>query len=339
MIRSGEHIQAVALVSSGLDSLLAAKIVRDLGVAVRGVHFVMRFDVLDVEERREEVEALVRPLGIRLHVEDISESFLPILLNPEHGYGSEVNPCIDCHLFMLKRAKGVMDRLGARFSVTGEVVGQRPMSQTKPTLFHIDRVSGLKGFILRPLSAKLLPPTLVEEKGWVDREKLYAISGRSRRPQIELARRLGIVGYKQPAGGCILTDPSYAKRFRHLVDSKGRDTLTVEDLQLLRLGRHFWPRKTLQVIVGRDEGDNRALEPFRAGRWVFRPADTDKGPLVLASGVEDGEDVETVAGIVARYSKAERNSRVRVRYENGEEEGSVWGTPVADAVLEGWRVS
>ena len=327
----------MALVSSGLDSLLAAKIVKDLGVAVEGIYFFFRFDSRKRERGGWNADDLFRPLGIRGKVVDMSEAMLRILRDPAHGYGSGMNPCIDCRLYMLDQARAYMEEVGAQFLVTGEVVGQRPMTQNKPTLFHIDKVSGLKGLILRPLSAKLLPVTLPEERGWVDRERLFDFSGRSRRPQMALAERLGISGFQQPAGGCILTEPNFSRRAGVLFSRRGKGGVTVEGLELLRFGRHLWPNDHLHVVVGRDEGENRALAIFREGRWTFSAMDTE-GPLVLADGLQDVRDREIVASITARYCDENGASGVRVRYEGDGKEGSVRVQPVGDALLERWRV-
>ena len=338
MKSSRSKIKAIALVSTGLDSLLAAKIVKDLGIDVHGVCFLFQFDRLAEKHRSGTIKNLFHPVGIPLDVVDISEDFLPVLLHPQHGYGSGINPCIDCHLFMLQRAAKMMDPIGARFLITGEVVGQRPMSQNKPTLFHIDKVSGLKGLILRPLSAKLLPPTLPEKKGWVNREKLYEISGRSRTQQIDLARRLGITQYNAPAGGCILTDPNFSRRARILFAHRTEKEITVEELKLLRLGRQFWPESHLHVVVGRDEKDNLALEPFRAGRWVFSAADTRKSPLVIAKGVRNKHDLKIIAQITARYCTGDKTSQRRIHYQGDSKEGDITVRPISETKLEKWRV-
>ncbi len=330
-------VKAVALISSGLDSLLAAKIVKDSGIDVRGVHFFFQFDSIDKENRQKEVEKTVHPLDIPVSVVDISEDFLDILTNPQHGYGSQVNPCIDCRLYMLRQAQKMMEQIGAQFVITGEVVGQRPMTQQKPTLFHIDKISGLKGRILRPLSAKLLPPTIPEEKGWVDRNKLYGLSGRSRKPQIAMAKEFGISYYSQPGVSCILTDPGYARRVKALFSHRRREDITVEELRLLRPGRHFWLNENLQVVVGRDEQDNLALETFRDGRWVFYPMDR-QGPLVLATGINGESDIKLVAGITARYCGGDKVLPFRIHYEGNGKEGVVWGTPIPDSKLGKWRV-
>lgn len=337
MRRSKHRVKALALISSGLDSLLAAKIIKDLGVKVQGIHFFLGFDFLKKEDRQREVKKLVRPLRIPIAVLDVSEGFLDIFLHPEHGYGSGVNPCIDCRLYSLRRAKEVMERLDAQFLITGEVVGQRPMTQNKPTLFHIDKVSGLKGLILRPLSAKLLPPTRAEEENWIDREKLYKISGRSRKDQIALAHQFGITRYNQPAGGCLLTDLNFAKRAKTLFLHKEKKEITFDLLKLLRLGRHFWPDNNLWVIVGRNKEDNSALERFREKRWVFQALNY-KGPLVLAEGVRDERDRGVVAAITARYCSKGKGSPIRIRYERGNEEGIISCSPISDSLLDKWRV-
>ncbi len=330
-------VKAVALISSGLDSLLAAKIVKDLDIDVQGVHFFFQFDSINKEDREREIEKTAGPLNIPVSIVDISEDFLDILINPEHGYGSQINPCIDCRLHMLHKAQKMMMQIGAQFIVTGEIVGQRPMTQNKPTLFHIDKASGLKGRILRPLSAKLLPPTLPEEKGWIDRNKLYGLSGRSRKPQLAMAEELGISHYSQPGVGCILTDPGYAKRVKSLFSHKQKKEITVEELKLLRFGRHFWPKDNLQVIVGRDEKDNLSLEAFQSGRWVFYPLD-HQGPLVLAVGIKYESEIKLIAGITARYSSGNKSSPLRIKYKGNGKEGTILGTPIPDSELEKWRV-
>ena len=338
MKSSQGKIKAIALMSTGLDSLLAAKIVKDQGVDVQGVCFFFQFDQLAEKYHSGAIKNLVRPVGIPLNVVDISEDFLSVLLQPQHGYGSGINPCIDCHLFMLQRAAKMMGPIGARFLVTGEVVGQRPMSQNKPTLFHIDKISGLKGLILRPLSAKLLPPTLAEEKGWVDREKLYEISGRSRKQQMDLARRLGITKYNAPAGGCILTEPNFSRRAKTLFAHRSKREITVGELKLLRLGRQFWPRPHLQVVVGRDEKDNLALESFREGRWVLSAADTKKSPLVVAKGVRNKHDLKIIAQITARYCTGDKTTQRRIHYKGDKEEGDITVRPISETMIEKWRV-
>jgi len=228
-------------------------------------------------------------------------------------------------------------KIGAQFLVTGEVVGQRPMSQNRSTLLHISKDPELKGIILRPLSAKLLPPTHAEEKGLIDRDRLYDFSGRSRKPQIELARQLGISKYNPPAGGCILTEPNYARRVKAFISHQGKEAITVEELRLLRLGRHFWPNEHLHVIVGRDESDNQQLENFKNSRWVFEAKD-QPGPLVLAKGVQGDEDRKITAGILVKYCKGDSRSTVNVQFFGNGKTGTFYSKPISESSIESWRV-
>ncbi|HHS12785.1 MAG TPA: tRNA 4-thiouridine(8) synthase ThiI [bacterium] len=333
----GKHnhpVIALALVSSGLDSLLAARLIKDQDVEVQGVTYLFSFDIQADRERQEKMRALFDSQSIPVRFIDISEAFLPVLKDPPHGYGSGVNPCIDCHLFMIRHAGTLMESMGARFLITGEVVGQRPMSQTKPVLFHIDKASGLRGLILRPLSALRLPPTIPETEGWVDREKLRGIAGRSRKEQIRLARQMGIHGYSTPAGGCILTDPEYAGRVKMFLRIRGKEQLTVPVLRLMRVGRHLWPHERIHVVVGRHEEENRILESFE-GYWKFHPED-HKGPLVLADGLLSDEDIDCAASITARYSGPRRDER-RIVFE-GARRGVRVVRPLDEETLEAWRV-
>lgn len=328
--------KAVALISSGLDSLLAAKLVRDLGIEVYGVNFYFQFDSLADKVKNGGVQTLLEPFGIPIQSMDVTEDYLPILLNPEHGYGSGVNPCIDCHLFMLKKAKVIMDDIGAHFLVTGEVVGQRPMSQNKPILLHMNKISGLGNIILRPLSAKLLPVTLPEEKGWIDREKLLEIRGRSRKIQLELVKKWGIKRFGTPAGGCVLTDPIFSKRLKKFITNRGKEAVTIEILKLLRYGRHFWVTPELHVIVGRNAEENLILESYRQNRWRFFPLD-ERGPLVLAQGVENDAEKEVISRITARYSSGEKSNR-RIIFKSDTTQGELTVDPILDRDLEAWRV-
>lgn len=329
-------IKAVALISSGLDSLLSAVIVKRFGIEVVGLHCHFRFDPRRKESPLNRLQALFESHGIPVVIKDMTSDFVKLLLNPHYGYGSEMNPCIDCRLLTLQFGKVYMEEIGAKFLVTGEVVGQRPMTQNKPTIFHVDKVSGLRGLILRPLSAKILPSTIPENEGWVDRKKLYGFSGRSRKDQIALADELGIEDYNQPAGGCLLTDPQWSKRMKKLMVCRNRDEITVENIQLLRLGRHFWPNEHLWVVVGRHEADNRLLELYTKGKWTFRTVDVE-GPLGIADNVKDDADRDIAAGIVARYCSKCKDDSVSVRYD-GRTAGVCLVKKTTDSVLKNWRV-
>jgi tRNA-specific 2-thiouridylase len=329
-------IKAVSLISSGLDSLLASVIVKRFGIEVVGLHCYFQFDPTLKENPLKRLRALFGSHGIPVIIKDTTHDFLKRFLNPHYGYGSEMNPCIDCRLLMLQYGKTYMEEIGAQFLITGEVVGQRPMTQNKPTIFHIDKVSGLRGLILRPLSAKILPSTIPEQKNWVNREYLYGFSGRSRKNQIALASELGIADYSQPAGGCLLTDPQWSKRMKKLMDCRSRDEISVENIQLLRLGRHFWPNNHLWVIVGRHEADNQLLELYTKDKWIFRTVDVE-GPLAIADDVKDKNEWEIVAGIVARYCSKCGTDNVSVSYE-GKTKGICLVAKTTDSVLKTWRV-
>jgi tRNA U34 2-thiouridine synthase MnmA/TrmU len=206
-------MKAIALLSGGLDSTLAAKIVLDLGIELEALNFLTVFcTCTNKGETCLASQKAVSALGIPLKVLNVSEAYLPVVKNPKHGYGSNMNPCIDCRIFMLKKAKAYMEEIGASFIVTGEVLGERPMSQRRDSMRLIEKEAGLDGLILRPLSAKLLPASIPEKEDWVDREKLLKIQGRSRKPQIHLADHYGIRDYPCPAGGCLLTDPVFPLR-------------------------------------------------------------------------------------------------------------------------------
>jgi hypothetical protein len=204
-------------------------------------------------------------------------------------------------------------------------------------LIHLEKMAGLQGRILRPLSAKLLPPTLLEERGWVKREAFYSISGRGRKIQMALAKQLSIPHYPSPAGGCILTEPGYARRVNVLLQHRAKDQVTVSDLRLLRLGRHLWPNDHLHVIVGRNERENKALELFREGRWSLEPVSL-MGPLVLAESIQSPEDLEVSARITARYSDRVDQSEIHIAYQKGKERGHLQVMPIGEAEIERWRI-
>ncbi|MBN1893978.1 tRNA 4-thiouridine(8) synthase ThiI [bacterium] len=333
---AGGKARALALVSTGLDSLLAARITQRLGIDILGVHFSFRFDPLR-EDPETTIARLYEPLDIPVRVIDVSDDFLGIVLKPEHGYGKGVNPCIDCKIFMYRRAKALMEETGARFLVTGEVPGQRPMSQMKPVLFHIEKEGGLRGLVVRPLGALGLPESIPEKEGWMDRGSLYGIQGRSRKEQLILAEKFGIRMYPQPAGGCILTDAQYAVRARILFRNRGRERIRTEDMQLLRLGRHFWPRPELHVIVGRDLKDNALLESLNAGYWLFEAAGIE-GPLVLADGIQGEEDIRLVAGITARYIGKKHGGPYRIVFQGSGRSGEVEALRLDEGLVDSWRV-
>jgi len=333
-------ISAVALISSGLDSILAAQIISNQEIDVRGVLFYFSFDNLYIKIKQGELDNVFNSLHIPVDYIDLTEQMVGLLQSdPIHGFGSGINPCIDCHSMMLKRADEVRKKIKADFLITGDVVGQRPMSQKEPVLRHIEKAADVKGLVLRPLSARLLEESIPEKKGWVDRKKLYGITGRSRKEQFKLAEQLGIKKYETPAGGCILTDPEFSKRVKIFRKKRGKENLTAQDLILMRYGRHFWIKDTIQVVTGRNESENEMLQSFTGQRWVFEAVDIP-GPLVLASGIKEQEDIEQVGKIVSRYCSKKPSSVVKVKYENKIKRvsGYVDAAPVGEEELEEWRV-
>jgi tRNA U34 2-thiouridine synthase MnmA/TrmU len=303
-------LKAIALLSGGLDSILAVKLILDQGIAVEGVNFLTLFCASKSESRGEAQKAAAK-LGIDLEVFSLSQEYLEMVKHPQYGYGKNVNPCIDCRIFMLKEAGEYMKARGASFLITGEVLGERPMSQRRDALRIVERDSGLKGLILRPLSAKLLEPTLPEERGWVDRQKLLALKGRSRKPQMELAAGFGLDEYPSPAGGCLLTDPGFAGRFRDLLKY---DDPTLNGVQLLKIGRHFRLSPGLKIIVGRNDQENKRLITLsQEGDHLFRLKEFP-GPLTLARGFLKEDDLNLTASFTAGYSKAREEEQVQIDY-------------------------
>jgi tRNA U34 2-thiouridine synthase MnmA/TrmU len=260
----------------------------------------------------------VETLGIPLKVFNVSEEYLGVVKHPQHGYGRNMNPCIDCRIFMLKKAKAYMEESGAVFIVTGEVLGQRPMSQRKDAMHLIEKEAGLEGLILRPLSAKVLPTTIPEKEGWVDRERLLNISGRSRKPQIELADHYGIHDYPCPAGGCLLTDPGFAKRMKDLMVYNPQFSLN--DVHLLKMGRHFRFSNGVKLVVGRNEEENQKIQTFAQGEDILLKVSGFPGPLSLLRGKLNEGDIEKAAAITVHYGKGKDLGKIEVTYKGVDED-------------------
>ncbi len=342
---------ALGLFSGGLDSILACRVVADQGIRVVALKFVTPFfdhDLLGQQEAY--ARAMREQYGLDVQVVDISEGYLRLLENPAHGFGKHFNPCIDCKILMLRRARELMGVYGASFLITGEVLGQRPMSQRRDTLRVIERDSGCGGLLLRPLSAKLMEPTQAELEGWVDRERLFDFSGRGRRQQKQLAAQLGITDYPTPAGGCMLTDPNLAARIKHFYHGlfSFGEQRAVDDVRLLVVGRQFKLDENLWFIVGRDERDNNRLEALRGpDDWLVRMT-TRPGPVgilrhgrhqVTAGGQE--ELIRRLAGIVVRYGKKipDGPAEADVMIDMGEEiVRGRFGPWANDADLQSWRI-
>ena len=305
--------KAVALISGGLDSMLAARLILDQGIHVEGINFYTGFCVEGhthairrkdrARPKRNNALWVAEKLGIKLHIIEVIEEYKQVVINPKHGYGAHLNPCLDCKGFMVRKAREWMEANGFDFIITGEVVGQRPMSQRRDTMPVVARESGAGGLLLRPLSAKLLPPTIPEQRGWVDREKLLDLSGRTRKPQMALAERYGLHDYAQPAGGCcFLTNEQYSAKLADLWQARGKRDYELDDIMLLKVGRHLRPRSRFKVIIGREEGENRYLEGYRRQYTALRTV-SHPGPLALVDGQADEDDLQLAARLVARYSQ------------------------------------
>ncbi|MDD5042226.1 MAG: tRNA 4-thiouridine(8) synthase ThiI [Candidatus Omnitrophica bacterium] len=286
-------IRALALISGGLDSLLACRLIENQGIEVVGVHFKIPFCKLDIKKG-------VSGMGIELVEFDLGEDFLSLIGNPRYGFGARMNPCIDCKILMFKRAKALLEELNADFVISGEVLGQRPMSQNKQALNIIQQRSGLGDLLLRPLSARFFEPSLPEREGWVNRDLLLDFNGRVRAPQIRLARELGIEDYLTPAGGCLLTDPCFSRR---LEEALSHDELSLDNLELLKVGRHFRLGKKLKLVVGRNKNENGILLSLaRDGDCLFFPHKELAGPVSLTRGVLSEDSAVLSSRITCAYS-------------------------------------
>lgn len=305
--------KAVALISGGLDSLLAARIVMDQGVHVEGINFFTGFCVEGhthairkqdhTRPKRNNALWSAEQLGIKLHIIDIIEEYKDVVINPKHGYGANLNPCLDCKIFMVNKAREWMQAHDFDFIITGEVIGQRPMSQRKDTMPVVARDSGAEDRLVRPLCARNLPATLPEREGWLDRSGLHGFNGRSRKPQIALAAQFGFEDFAQPAGGCcFLTDRQYSVKLSDLWKTRGSKEYELDDIMLLKVGRHLRPRPHFKMIVGREEGENHFLEGYRK-RFVHMLPISHVGPLVLLDGEAGTDDIELAARLTARFSK------------------------------------
>ncbi len=298
-------MKALSLFSGGLDSILAVKLIEDQGIDVIGIFFETPFF------SSQKATQSAQYIGLPIKIVDITDSFLTILLNPRHGYGKGLNPCIDCHALMFKIAGEMLKEEGADFIISGDVLGQRPMSQNLRSLSIISRDSSLKDLILRPLSAKRLQKTLPEKEGWVIREGLLGLSGRSRKPQIELAKKFGIKDYPAPAGGCLLTEKVFSRRLKDLISCDPKFSL--RDIELLKWGRHFRISEKSKIVVGRNQKDNEMITSLRKDEDTILTVESFPGPTVLATGELSPEEIRLAASITVSYSDAGVNKSVDVQ--------------------------
>lgn len=342
--------KAIALISGGLDSMLAAKVVMDQGVHVEGINFYTGFCVEGhthaIRDRdrqrpkRNNALWVAEQLGIKLHIIDVIEEYKQVVINPKHGYGTHMNPCLDCKGFMVKKAHQWMQENSFDFIITGEVLGQRPMSQRKQAMPIVARESGAGERLLRPLCAQLLPPTLAEQNGWVNREQLLGLNGRSRKPQIAMAEKYGYDDYSQPAGGCcFLTNEHYSSKLADLWQHRNSKDYELDDIMLLKVGRHLRPSPNFKLIIGRDEGENNYLEGYRR-QFTHLRAITHTGPLALLDGKANMAELTLAAQVFARFSQGRDAASVGI--EIIECNGSATRLDIApiavDAINQEWYV-
>jgi len=330
-----KKVKCILLYSGGLDSLLTGKILLDQGFEVTGLHCILPYFPPDMNPDQLKESIAAKQIGLNLIHYRCSEDYIAMLKNPKHGYGKHINPCIDCKIFFIKKAGELMQETGADFVATGEVVGQRPMSQHKNTLIHIEN-STLKGRLLRPLSAKLLEPTIPETEGIIDREKLYDISGRGRTRQIELAKALGIKDFSSPAGGCLFTDKFIADRIKDLL--KYNPDFEQSELYLLKIGRHFRINPSLRIVLSKNEMDTQELEKYENNSdYFFKPGFS--GPSVYAKGKMSDEDINIINSIICRYGKPSPEENVINIYSSRnlfKEVKTV--SPISDSELKKYRI-
>lgn len=296
--------KAVALLSGGLDSLLAVRLVLDQGIPVTGIRFITHFgcDPVSSGSCGRDVEPLVKSwghLGFTVRMSHLGQDYIDMVKNPPNGRGKNMNPCVDCRIMMLDWARETLEREEAGFLVTGEVLNQRPMSQTYERFRQIDRRLKLEGLVLRPLTAKHLEPTIPELEGVVDRSRLLDIKGRGRNRQYAMAKAYGITEIPQPSGGCLLTDPGYSERLRDLW--KGDPGAVGHDINLLRVGRHFRPDPGCKIIVGRDERECGMLETFQKPGDALVYLKEHQGPSILVRGRFGPEQVRLAGSLAVRY--------------------------------------
>ncbi len=314
MMENKNHLRALALFSGGLDSLLAIKVIQEQGIEVIALNFDTGFG--SVKDKKEQLEKMLNQIGAKLEIINIKDDFIKnTLFTPKYGYGKNFNPCIDCHAKMINIAKNLLKTYDAQFIISGEVLGQRPMSQNSRSLKDVSRLSNEGGILLRPLSAKLLEPTIPEKEGWVDREKLLNIEGRSRSVQISLADEFGIDEYESPSGGCLLTDEGFAIKIRDFV--KYDDTFTISDIDVLKYGRQLRLPNGAKLIIGRNKDDNEGISKIDNPKFSLAYVEDITGPIALLSKSATENEKKLTAKLLITYAKnpTDENYSVKIGQE------------------------
>jgi len=330
--------KAIALFSGGLDSTLAILVMLKQGIDVTAITFLNHFgcEIGDRSSCSKDPFAASVKFGFQVKMAHLSDKFIDIVKNPKFGHGKNMNPCVDCRILMLKEAKNFMQITGADFLITGEVLGQRPMSQRRDTFPVIDREADVKGYVLRPLTAKLMKPTIPEEMGMVNRDLLHDFSGRSRKPQMTLAKELGLTEYPAPAGGCLLTEPNYSHRLQELLDhcpDPGH-----KDINLLRVGRHFRYSSDCKIIVGRNKDENEIILSTVGDQDCTMHVPGYGSPVTIVTGNPNEEALLTAASLCARYSAARHLSDVDVSVLMNRHKSVLKVQPADDYVIAKYRI-
>ena len=303
-------MRALALFSGGLDSTLAMKVVADLGIEVIAVNINTGFG--STTDRMDHMRSMCDQIGVKLEVLDLKQAYLDeVLFEPKYGYGKNFNPCIDCHGFMFRYTSKLLEKYDASFMISGEVVGQRPMSQNKDAMAKVEKLSLSEDLVVRPLSAKLLPATKPEREGWIDREKLLDIYGRSRTRQLELASTIGLEDFEPPAGGCLLTDIQFSNRLRDFVNN---DELKIEDIDTLKFGRHLRLPDGAKVIIGRHKQDNDYLENTQSDKYLKGRILDATGPFCLIEKDASQNDKKLAANFIVSYGKTDLDKVYKVDF-------------------------
>ena len=305
-------MKALCVFSGGLDSILAAELIRAQDIDVLALFFETPFFT------SQRAIKSAQSIDLPIKVVNITRRHLDVVKKPKHGFGGNMNPCIDCHALMFRIAGEMLEVEGARFILSGEVLGQRPMSQNRKSLLLISAESGYGDLLLRPLSAKNLPITVPEEKGWVDRERLLDFQGRTRKPQIKMARQLGITDYPTPAGGCLLTENGFSRRLKDLLGLN--ENPEVREIELLKLGRHFRITPQAKLVVGRNKNENKKICSLSTSADIMLSSADGPGPIVLGLGQFSDESIELAALVTAAYSDSEDGKITNIRLWMEDEE-------------------
>jgi tRNA-uridine 2-sulfurtransferase len=333
-----EHAKAIALYSGGLDSTLAILQMMKYGVEIEAITFLTHFgcDATDSSSCGSDPYPAAQKFGFKVKLAHLGQRFVDIVRNPRFGHGKNMNPCIDCRLIMIDEARHYMEMVGADFIITGEVLGQRPMSQRRFAMDLVARECGLAGKLVRPLSGRLLPATIPEKEGKIKREWLLDIEGRSRKRQMQLAAEFGLTEYPNPASGCLLTDKRYSDKLRDLL--KYSPDADFNEINLLKIGRHFRLGPKTKLVVGRDEPENNAIESLTLQNDYILEAVDFESPIGILRGEINDHFIGTAASLIARYCDGKKENALRVEVRSAGQARNLETSPASDWLLEQIRI-